>query len=361
VAEKLKNLYCTPASVKALARVLKKFYPGFDKKRFVTLVLDDQFEAMELKTRMRHTTVCMHETLPKSYTKALNILKKAAPHVKGFEAMCLPDYVELYGLDDWDRSLEAMAVFTKYSSSEFAIRPFIIKDPKRAMAYMKKLAGDKDPKVRRFASEGCRPRLPWAMALPVFKKNPSPILPVLEKLKNDSSDSVRNSVANNLNDISKDNPDVVLKICQKWRGNSEKTDWIIKHACRTMLKAGDSRAMIIFGFGDPKRIGVERFKLQNNKPRIGDKVQFDFVLRLDTPKACKVRLEYAVYFTKAKNKISKKVFKISEKSYPPGEYAVTKKHSFADMSTRKHYPGAHQLAIIVNGVEKAKKSVTLAK
>ena len=361
MAERLKDMYCTPKSVKTLAGVLKRFCPAFDKKRFIDLVLNDEFEAMELKTRMRHTTECMHETLPKSYAKAINILKKAAPHVKGFEAMCLPDYVELYGLDDWDRSLDAMALFTSYSSSEFAIRPFIVKDPKRAMTFLKELAGNKDPKVRRLASEGCRPRLPWAMALPVFKKDPGPILPILEKLKDDSSESVRNSVANNLNDISKDNPDIVLELCRKWLGKSERTDWIIKHACRTMLKAGDSRAMILFRFGDPKKIGVKKFKFDKQKVKIGEKVGFAYDLVVATKKACDVRLEYAVYFAKAKGKTSKKVFKISEHSYEPGVYSLTKKHSFADMSTRKHYPGKHQLAVIVNGVEKAKNSIDLTR
>jgi len=361
MAEKLKNMYCTPSSVKALADTLVRFYSDFDKKRFVSLVLDDSFEGMELKARMRHTTEKMRETLPGSYAKVIGILKKAAPHVKGFEAMCLPDYVELYGLDDWNRSLDALAVFTRYSSSEFAIRPFIIRDPKRAMAYMIKLAGDKNPKVRRFASEGCRPRLPWAMALPVFKKNPSLILPVLEKLKNDSSESVRNSVANNLNDVSKDHPDLVLDVCHKWQGKSDRTDWIIKHACRTMLKAGNSRAMLLFGFGDPKRISVKEMNFDKKKLAIGDQVRFAFTLSVNTKKSCKVRLEYAVYFAKAKGRTSKKVFKISENSYKQGEYDLSRKHSFTDMSTRKHYPGEHRLAVIVNGVEKAEKSLTLTK
>jgi len=361
VAERLKDLYCTPASVEALAGVLERFHPAFDKKRFVDLVLNDDFEGMELKTRMRHTTTCMRETLPRSYAKAISILKKAAPHVKGFEAMCLPDYVELYGLDDWDRSLEALALFTKYSSSEFAIRPFIVKNPERAMAYMKKLAGDKDPKVRRFASEGSRPRLPWATALPLFKKDPGPIIPVLEKLKDDASESVRNSVANNLNDISKDNPDVVLEICRRWQGGSERTDRIIKHACRTMLKTGDNRAMMLFGFGDAKKIDVKKFRFNAPTLKIGGKLRFSFDLVVDTKNPCDVRLEYAVYFSKAKGKTSKKVFKISEKLYEPGTYGITKNHSFVDMSTRKHYPGVHKLTVIVNGVEKAKKRLELTR
>ncbi|MFC1633858.1 DNA alkylation repair protein [Planctomycetota bacterium] len=361
MVEKLKDMFFTSSSIRAMADVLKCYYPDFDKKRFAGLVFDEGFESKELKARMRHTTECLRQVLPKSYKKTLAILKKAAPYVKGFEAMCLPDYVELYGLDDWDLSLDALALFTKYASSEFAIRSFIIKDPKRAMAFMKKLAGDKHPNVRRFSSEGCRPRLPWAMAIPAFKKNPSLILPILDKLRDDESEFVRRSVANNLNDISKDHPKLVLDTCEKWYGESEHTDWIIKHACRTMLKAGDSRAMLLFGFGDPKNIGVKKFTFDKKKLAVGGNVQFSFTLQVDTKKACKVRLEYIVHFVKASGKTSKKVFKITENTYSPDEHTVKKKHSFMDMSTRKHHPGEHRITIVVNGVEKAQKTLTLTK
>ena len=361
MAEKLKNMYMTAVSVNEMAAAIKQVYPEFDKRRFTSLALDERFEGMELKARMRHVTECLHQVLPTSYKKALSILKKAAPEVKGFEAMCLPDYVELYGLEDWVSSLPAMALFTKYSSSEFAIRPFIIRESRRAMAYMKKLAGDKDPKVRRFASEGCRPRLPWAMALPAFKKDPGLILPVLEKLKNDDSEFVRRSVANNLNDISKDHPEMVLDLCGKWHGKTDNTDWIVKHACRTLLKAGNRRAMQFFGFRNPAQISVKKLVLDRRRIKIGDRVQFSWRLEVGTREKCKVRLEYAVTFRKAGGRVSRKVFNISEKTYQPGEYELTRKHSFADMSTRKHYPGDHTIAIIVNGEEKANTAVKLIK
>jgi len=361
VAERLKDVFFTEASVRAMADAIKGVYARFNKSRFVQLVFDDAFAGLELKQMMRHTTVCLHQMLPKSYRRAVKILMGAAPKVNGFEAMCLPDYVELYGLDDWEVSMEALALFTKYSSSEFAIRPFLKMDPKRGMAFMKKLADDVDPNVRRFASEGCRPRLPWAAALPQFKEDPSPILPILEKLKSDESEFVRKSVANNLNDISQDHPDLVMGLCEKWFGKSKRTDWIIKRACRTMLKSGDRRAMRLFGFDDPKFIGVSKFKVDRNKPAIGDQLEFSFALDVGTKKVCKARLEYIVYFTKANGKVGTKVFQITEGSYEPGKHVFTKKHSFADQSTRKHYPGRHEIAIVVNGVEKSRKGFTLVR
>jgi len=322
-------------------------------------VFDDDFDDRELLSRMHHVTACMRQTLPGSYRKALTVLKKAVPDVTGFEAMCLPDFVERYGLDDWDRSLPAMAHFTKYSSSEFAIRPFILADQPRALAYLERLAGNRNARIRRFASEGCRPRLPWAMALPPLKKDPAPILPILETLKDDDDDSVRRSVANNLNDISKDNPEFALAVCERWHGTTPNTDWIVKHACRTLLKAGNKRAMLLFGFADPARISVEDLRFEPRQIAIGDTVGFAATLRVRTRQACKVRLEYAVYFVKARGKTSRKVFKISEKSVTPGRHSLRKLHSFADQSTRKHYPGKHEMAIIVNGVEKARGTVAL--
>jgi 3-methyladenine DNA glycosylase AlkC len=357
MAERLKDMFFTQSSMKTFAEIIQRFYSEFDTKKFIRLVFDDTFADKELKDKMRHTTQCLAKTLPEAYGEALAILKEATPHAKGFEALSLPDFVATYGMEDWDLSLPALYHFTKYSTSELAIRPFLVKDPQRVMALMTEWAEDENPKVRRFASEGCRPRLPWAMALPKFKKDPSPILPVLEKLKNDESEDVRRSVANNLNDISKDNPEVVLEICKRWHGQSKNTDKIVKHACRTMLKAGDKRALLIFGYSDPSTMDVENYKFEKIKLKIGENVRFSFDLTLK--KKSRVRLEYAIFYVKAKGQLSKKVFKITENDYAPGTTTISRKHSLADMSTRKHYPGIHHLSIIVNGVEMAKASFEL--
>ncbi len=361
MGEQLKKMFFTEDSLNKFGDIILKYHPGFDKAGFLELIHDDTWKSLELKEKMRHTTICLQKKLPESFNAALEIIKKAAPHVKGFEAMTLPDYVELYGKNDWELSLPALGHFTKYSSSEFAIRPYLDENPEKAMEYMLKWAEEDDEKVRRFASEGCRPRLPWAMALPKFKKDPAPVLELLEKLKNDESEFVRRSVANNLNDISKDNPETTLDICTKWYGNSKNTDAIVKHACRTMLKAGNKRAMILFGFGDPSNIMVENLKTGKDVLYIGEKQQFTFDLAVNENKKCKVRLEYAVYYMKANGKHNKKVFKITENSFGPGRYPVKRNQSFEDMSTRKHYEGEHQISIIVNGKESAKTSFELKK
>ncbi len=359
MAQKLKDRFFTRSSIRQLADGIEGVYPAFDKGRFLALIYDEDWESRELKAKMRHTTRCLRATLPDSFPEALEILKKVAPQTRGFEVLTFPDYVEMYGLEDWEISIPALAYFTQYGSAEFAVRPFLDRDPKRAMGYLSSWAEHGNPDVRRLASEGCRPRLPWRMALPKFKEDPSLILPILEKLKDDESEAVRRSVANNLNDISKDHPQVVLDVCERWYGQSERTDSIVKHACRSLLKAGNRRALKLFGFSDPKQIRVEELTLEKDRLRIGEDLGFSFELCVGGEEEQKIRLEYSIHHVRARGRISRKVFQYSEKMYVPGEHWLQKTHSMADRSTRKHYPGEHLLAIIVNGEEKAKASFRL--
>lgn len=359
MTERLKDLFFSDKFITELGSAISGVYPGFDQAEFYRLLYADGWESKELKQMMHHITHCLAATLPKDYPHALNILNEIAPNFEGFNAMIFPDYVEKYGLDDWELSLPALAFFTRLCSSEFAIRPFIEKDPERAMSYMYKWAEDENFHLRRLASEGCRPRLPWAISLPVFKRDPTPILRIMETLKDDPVEYVRKSVANNLNDISKDHPEVVLDICERWHGQSKNRDWIVKRACRTMLKAGNKRALILFGFGDPGQIEVTNLSFDRQALAIGDDLRFSFEIKLNDSETRRVRLEYIVDFVKANHKISRKIFQLKEAEFATGSYPITRKHSFKELSTRKHYPGEHQFTIVVNGVEKATGIVDL--
>jgi 3-methyladenine DNA glycosylase AlkC len=355
MAERLKDMFLTRESMEAFAAAIQDSYPDFDKERFYELVFSGGFAELKLKDRMSHTTRCLQKTLPGSFPEAVEVLIRAVPHVAGFEAMCLPDFIAQFGFnDDWDLSLKALGRISRRITGELAIRPFLDKDPDRVLPYLWEWTDDEAPVLRRLASEGSRPRLPWAMALPRFKKNPGVILPILEKLKDDPSEDVRRSVANHVNDISKDNPDIALELCSRWYGKSANVDKIVKHACRTLLKAGDSRALQIFGYSDPAGIQVKNLTLETDAVFIGDDLRFVFALKLKAEG--KVRLEYAISYVKSQGKLSRKVFKLAESSYPAGTRNFKRKHSFADMSTRKHFPGIHHLGIIVNGEEKAHAS-----
>ncbi len=352
MAEPLKYVY-NKAFFNDLTQHFKSHHPTFDGQLFTKLIFDKTWDTRELKDRMRHITHCIHQTLDLPYKKAIPILKKVAPNIGGFEGMFFPDFVEVYGLNDWKTSKSALARFTQYSSSEFAIRPFILQDEKTAMQQMLDWSTHTNHHIRRLSSEGCRPRLPWAMALPKYKKDPKPILPILENLKADDSEYVRKSVANNLNDISKDHPDLVLKIAKTWQGNNPQTNWIIKHACRTLLKQGNPKAMRLFGFGNPIQIEIDNLKVNAKKIKIGNDLHFDFDLVNQAKKSSLIRVEYAIDYVKKTGKTSRKVFKITENTYSSGANPIHKKQAFKDFSTRTHYAGTHRLGIIVNGVEKA--------
>lgn len=351
--EKLKDTLIPQAQVLKLAEAISSVYPEFKPDEFIRLVLDPNWTDRELKQKMRHITVCIKQTLPDNYVVAIRILEQIAPRFRGFIALPFSDFVECYGLNDWDNSMKALAVFTSSCTSEFAVRPFLDSDPQRAMEYFYQWANNENEHIRRFSSEGCRPRLPWGMAPRKFKKDPAPIIPILEKLRNDPSEYVRKSVANNLNDISKDHPDVVLNLCEQWKGQSKETDRIIKHACRTMLKDGNVRALMMFGFANPDQLHVSNLSADKQKLKIGEQLVFSFVLSNDSGKPQTVRLEYRIHYVKANRKTSPKIFQISEGKFPSGEHQIKKKQAFTNFTTRTHFPGEHRLEIVVNGQTKA--------
>lgn len=359
MADRLKDIFFTRESLMAFAESVKRAEPTFQPEVFLRMVFGREWDTLELKDRMHRVAVALHDVLPSSYPRALEILRKVAPSVKGFECMVFPDFVEMYGQDDWDRSLPALGYFTRFGSSEFAVRPFLVRDPARAMEWMHRWAADADPKVRRLTSEGTRPRLPWAMALPAFKKDPAPVLALLERLKQDPDESVRRSVANNLNDIAKDNPTATLEVCERWYGLSAETDRIVRHACRGLLKRGNRRAMKLFGLKAAPDATIRRFRISPAGVRIGSHIHFSFEVNVKGKKRelpVKLRLEYRIGFSRPNGKTSSKVFQLSEREYGPGNCTVRKKHAFVDLSTRKHHPGVHTIAVLLNGVEQAKGS-----
>ncbi|MFB9277424.1 DNA alkylation repair protein [Cohnella cellulosilytica] len=359
MAEPLKAIY-NASFLEAFGDKVKQAYGDFEIDRFVALVLGEGWEGLELKQRMRRITESLRRTLPADYGEALGVLEAIADECRGFPYLIFPDFVEKYGLDDWERSVRALEKFTSGSSAEFAVRPFIKLDQERMMAQMLEWSAHPDEHVRRLASEGCRPRLPWGEALVALKRDPAPILPILERLKADPSEYVRRSVANNLNDISKDHPQLVLDIAKAWQGADEGTDWIVRHACRGLLKAAHPEAMALFGLAPQDDIEVLEWEVHPAALSIGEAVEFRYGLRAPAGEEVKLRIELAVYFPRSNGKLYRKLFRLSEKSVP-GEANIQggRGFSFADLSTRRHYPGVHRMALVVNGREVAEAVVEL--
>lgn len=364
MATPLKYMY-NPAYFESLCPVLHECVSGFDSREFVFRVFNNNWPDMELKERVRHISNALHPFLDKSFPAAAQqliciartIMEKT--ELRGFSNIFLPDYIEIHGLEYPDDALDAFEEITKLVSAEFGIRPFIARYPDKVMKRMLRWALSDNKDVRRLASEGCRPRLPWAMALPDFKADPSPVLPILEKLKDDPSEYVRKSVANNLNDIAKDHPDVVLGLARKWIGQSPRTNWIIKHGCRSLLKKGDDSALSLHGF-NPKSKARVRQLLHPGEVKIGESLDFTFAFvnaeSLPTP----FRIEYAIDYLTSTGKKSTKVFKLKENLFKPGESVIIKrKQSFRDFTTRKHFPGKHRISILANGKKIAASDFTV--
>jgi len=349
MATLLKNLY-DERYIEVISNEIKNNFPNFKKNEFKKIIFDNEWSKKELKQRMRHISESLGKFLPKKYENAVFILQNTFENTdKKFriENMIFQDFVEVYGLDNFEISMKALEIFTIESSSEFAIRQFIIKYPQATMHQMKRWALSNNEHVRRLASEGCRPRLPWAVALNDFKNNPKVVIEILELLKDDTSDYVRKSVANNINDISKDNPDITLKLIKKWLGYSKNRDKLLKHGCRTLLKAQNSEALELFGLKPAFHVEIKNLVIQK-KVKLGEVLEFGFELYSQQSLGL-LRIEYQMEFLRKNNKYSKKVFKISESQVTNKFKKVVKKHSFKPISTRKYYVGKQRLNIIING------------
>jgi 3-methyladenine DNA glycosylase AlkC len=363
----LKELY-SPQFYRQFSEVLATVFPNLDRKKFMNAIFCKEWEQLELKQRMKHTSTVLHSVLPSDYKKTAKLLKelvdvlqKSVLHRHSLELLFIPDYVEHYGIDHFELSVKLLEQITPLSSCEFAVRPFIMKYPEPMLKQMLAWASHKNEHVRRLASEGARPRLPWAMALPALKKDPSPLLPILEKLKNDPSEYVRRSVANNLNDITKDHPQILLDIAKHWIAKSKETDAILKHACRTLLKQGNTTALQLFGIVHNYKIFLQDFSLHKNKISVGEYLSFEISLENTDKKSQDLRIEYAIYYLRQNNTHNKKVFKISERTIEAGEVLqIQRKQSFKIITTRKFYKGTQYISIIVNGKELDKQSFTLA-
>jgi 3-methyladenine DNA glycosylase AlkC len=355
----LKDLY-SPAFYDKFADYVIEVLPSFEKQKFTRLIFDDTWESRELKDRMRHTARVLHHFLPEDFEKTAPLLVKTVAHLQqneftgaSLEFMFFPEYIATYGIHHFDASVKAMEYITQFTSCEFAVRPFILRYGDQMLDQMCRWTQHENHHVRRLASEGSRPRLPWAMALPALKKDPTPILPLLENLKTDPSEYVRRSVANSLNDIAKDNPDIVLSIAEKWKGLGKETEAIIKHGSRTLLKQGHPGILKYYGLQDSSHLEISDFAISKPSLHIGEYLVFSFTIQNKGAHAATARLEYGVYYLRQNGTHAKKVFKISERQLQPGEQSdLQRKQSFKVITTRRFYPGQHQLSIIVNGQER---------
>ena len=358
MAEPLKNMFGPDVPVR-LANAISGVAGDFDADRFRILALDG-FDDLELTQRARHISEALAETLPLDRKEAMEILVAGfGPEIEGQELTGMDGFYYLpvvffiadYGLDDFETAMTAQYEVTKRFTAEFSIRAFIDRYPQKTMSILSEWALDPNVHVRRLVSEGTRPRLPWAPRLSRFVDDPSDVVGLLELLKDDPEEYVRRSVANNLNDISKDHPDLVVETAQRWWSDgSDQRRQLIRHGLRTLIKAGHLGALEVLGFGPGSPVEVSNVRVDPGVVPVGSKVRVEVELVNPGRDPGGALVDLRVHFVKASGSTSPKVFKGGERNLEPSEVAVIRKSiSLAQHSTRKHYPGIHEIEVQING------------
>jgi len=276
--------------------------------------------------------------------------KSDADGICGWGVMPLSMVVGQHDLKHFDSSLALLREMTTRSSSEFAVRYFLLDDQPRALAIMGSWADDPNQHVRRLVSEGTRPRLPWAMQLPQLIEDPSPMLPILESLRDDPEEYVRRSVANHLNDIAKDHPDLVGRLAGEWMQDADKhRERLVRHACRTLIKQGHPGALAAFGLGPPE-LELESLDIANSVVSFGTKLEFSAELRSTSNEPQPLIVDYLIHFLKANGSTSAKVFKWTKFTLAPGESRLLERsHPIRPITTRRYYSGVQRLSLRING------------
>jgi len=362
--EPFKNFF-NPQLILAMAGHFQNQWPAFDSNGFSDAA-SKNLDALELKARSNQIVNAMIMYLPGDFSQAGKImLASLSPALEGdlfgvtvdndgiagWAVMPMTHYVGLRGHGHFDLSMTLFKELTKRFTSEFGIRFFLLESPDKTLSVLRQWTTDKDRHVRRLVSEGTRPRLPWAMCLPRFIKDPSPVIELLEALKDDDEEYVRRSVANNLNDIARDHPDVVADIAEQWlKDASDERQKLVRHACRTLIKSGHKKVMRVFGYAPPK---IRNTVLDVNTPELefGGALGFSLSITSASGHDQALMIDYVIHHRKANGKTSPKVFKWQIKTLEANKtLTVTKKHVIKKITTRVYYPGVHTVEVMVNGI-----------
>lgn len=359
MAEPLRNHFGRRVAL-LIAAGLREVYPHFPAELFLRDV-EIGFDDLGLMDRGRHIAGALRTHLPAAYPEALEILlRSVGDRPKRSEGdggmssfLYLPhvQFVERFGLEHFEESMRALHLLTQRFTGEFAVRPFLERYEAKTLARLREWARDPDAHVRRLASEGTRPRLPWAGRLRRFQADPSPVLKILEMLRDDPEAYVRRSVANNLNDIGKDNPDVLLEVAGRWNLDAgEDRRALVRHALRSLVKVGNARALEILGFGSEVGVEVRGISIAPAQVVEDGSVTIRFDLRGTASSAQQILVDLRVHYVKANGSTSPRVFKLRTVELPPGGSAsFSKRLSLADLTTRRHYSGVHRLEALING------------
>lgn len=347
------------AAIARIAQVLADVIDDFPSQQFKLVALTG-LEQLELKQRVNHIIAVLADFLPDDFQSTADYFLQLKPHwdwgddtdpQRDFAAWPLIDYVAEYGIDDPELALQVIKELTPLFTAEFAIRPFITQHFKMTYQHLLQWCGDPDEHVRRLASEGMRPRLPWGIHLKQFCDDPQAIFAILEQLKDDTSLYVRKSVANNLNDISKDNPDLVVALCQQWLKNSStERHFIIRQALRSLVKEGRKDVFALLGYTAEPQLEIIDISLNKKIIKLGEAIEFTVILLSKSATKQALVLDYKIHHKRANGTTTTKVFKWKNISLQANEaLQLTKFHGFKIITTRKYYSGMHRIEFLING------------
>ena len=348
-----------PSVPRTIADMLVAVHDAFPRAAFLRDALDG-YEPLSLTERARHISRALRTHLPADYAQAIRLLLAstrvrhthgAAQGMGGFLFMPHTVFVADYGLDHFEDSMQAQLELTQRFTAEFSIRAFLERHREATLARLALWAQDPNPHVRRLVSEGTRPRLPWAPRLRDFQRDPRPVLALLERLKDDPELYVRRSVANNLNDIGKDHPELLADVARRWlRDASAERRWIVRHALRSAIKRADPGALAALGYGEAPTLAIEQARIAPKRVHEGGSVAIGFVLHNTGPQAQSVMADFVVHYVKANGSTSPKTFKLKAVALAPGERVeLAKTLRLVPMTTRKHYSGEHRVQAQLNG------------
>lgn len=261
---------------------------------------------------------------------------------------------------DFDDCLALLAALTPRLTGEFAVRRLLERDPDRSLRTILAWTASPDEHVRRLASEGTRPYLPWAVRVPALIREPHATLPVLDALYRDPSGYVRRSVANHLNDLARHAPGTVVDTARRWLAAPDaNTGGVVRHGLRTLVKKGHPEALALLGF-TPAQVAVSGPHLDRDVLALPGELVFTFEVSNTGREDVRLAVDYLVHYRKADGGQSAKVFKISTLTLAPGESrTLSKRHAFRQMTTRVHYPGVHALELQINGATHGRKEFLL--
>jgi 3-methyladenine DNA glycosylase AlkC len=341
------------SSTRELGRILHQH--GVEAQAIATAV--DTITGRGLRERVDIVREALLADMPHEYD-ALAAVVRAAFNDTAFSGWMLWPVSEAVadralesGRDaDFDDAMDLLALITTRLTGEFAIRTMLNARLDRTLEIAQKWTASPNVHVRRLASEGTRSHLPWAKGVPELVKRPGRTRPIVDALYTDEREYVRRSVANHVNDLRRDDPDLAVEIVAGWLSRPDQnTQRVARHALRTAIKTGHPEALELMGFNGAE-FDVDGPVIAERKVRLGSDVHFTADITNTGVQTARTAIDFRLQFRKAGGTLRPKVFKIATRTIAPGETAtISKSYSFRSQTTRIFHPGEHAIELQING------------